>query len=222
MTERLVSVAGRLGCAPVLLGRPALLVADRPVSEIEAAWRDAAPRGCATANVPPEVVDVVLASSTFDSTTAIEEALRAVDSADRERSTAAAHPVHELPSGRLVGWWAPAAASDDPGPGFMAVPRQLTKDGHIWELRLDGSLSTVRDHVLVDEVDTRGPVLRVPGWVGEGMRHGSPSGILIERLAERANRVGIPIWVPNAEVGALPFLQGLPGRIWVDGPAGPG
>jgi len=40
-------------------------------------------------------------------------------------------------------------------------------------------------------------------------------------LAEAAHRRGLPLWVPNVDSIALRFLLGLPGTLWVDGPAVP-
>jgi len=63
--------------------------------------------------------------------------------------------------------------------------------------------------------------VRVPGWASRGLRPGSPAGLLVTRIAEAASRRGIPLWIPNVDQEGLRLVLGLPGTIWVDGPAVP-
>ncbi len=63
--------------------------------------------------------------------------------------------------------------------------------------------------------------VRVPGWASRGMRPGSPAGLLVTRIAEAASRRGLPLWIPNVDQEGLRLVLGLPGTVWVDGPAVP-
>jgi hypothetical protein len=81
----------------------------------------------------------------------------------------------------------------------------------------------VTDVVTADEVSGVQDVMavRLPGWLAHPLRPGSPAGLLAERIAEVAARRDLPLWIPGVDVDALRFVLGLPGTIWVDGPAVP-
>ena len=53
------------------------------------------------------------------------------------------------------------------------------------------------------------------------MRAGTPAALLVARLADAADRRGLPLWIPNVDGEGLRFALGLPGTLWVDGPAVP-
>jgi hypothetical protein len=69
--------------------------------------------------------------------------------------------------------------------------------------------------------DVEPPVARLPGWIGVSIGAGRPAGLLLERLAVAASERGVPLWVPNVDRMALNLVLGLPGTVWVDGPAAP-
>jgi hypothetical protein len=63
--------------------------------------------------------------------------------------------------------------------------------------------------------------VRVPGWASRDVRSGSPAGLLVTRIAEAAAGQNLPLWIPGVDEEALRLVLGLPGVIWVDGPAVP-
>ena len=63
--------------------------------------------------------------------------------------------------------------------------------------------------------------VRLPGWLARPLRPGNPAGLLAARIAEVAARRDLPLWIPGVDDAALRFVLGLPGTIWVDGPAVP-
>jgi hypothetical protein len=96
----------------------------------------------------------------------------------------------------------------------------MSEVGFRWRLRFpDGSQSEVVDALRTPSIP--GAALRVPGWFAGRLVAGRPIGLLAARLATVAERLGLPLWVPNVRPGALEFLLRLPGTLWVDGPAVP-
>lgn len=133
-------------------------------------------------------------------------------------------PVFELPSGRYVGSWSPDGRGDPPATGWRAVPRSVERLGHCWQVRWrEGEAETLVDVLDQRSEDDRdgGAVVRVPGWLSSDLGPGRPASILVERLARRAIRRGIPVWVPGVAAADLQFLLRTGARLWIDGPAVP-
>jgi hypothetical protein len=143
------------------------------------------------------------------------------DSASAPQETA---PVHELPSGEVVGRWgvSDSARVDETSGRWIAAPSALRPDGHRWRLRSPaGHVATVDDAVEPEVFDVATVAVRVPGWVTADVRPGSPAGILIERMARQAVRSGVVLWVPGVTEAALHLVLRTGARVWVDGPATP-
>ena len=132
-------------------------------------------------------------------------------------------PVFELPGGRRVGRWSPApVASSPPGREWLAWPEAETPVGHRWRL-----VDAMRgEWVLEDDpaglsATGEAPAIRIPGWLTEDLRRGSPSGVLVEHAARRSARLGRPLWLPELDRTGLEVALRLGPRVWVDGPAVP-
>ena len=223
LVDRLSVLAERLRCVPVVLPAPALLVADRSPAEIESAWRESTDNGGVGAPGPPVVQDVAGAVGSTEPAAAVARALAAMAEASARRLRP--QPVHELPGGRRVGWWAPELDPEgSPGDGWSAVPREPTPVGHVWQLGTGyGDWETVVDALDLDDDRTASaPLLRVPGWFAADLGRGTPAGLLVERLARDPRRAARPLWVPNVDFEGVQFLLSLPAPIWVDGPGVPG
>ncbi|MFV2072292.1 MAG: hypothetical protein ACC742_06530 [Thermoanaerobaculales bacterium] len=132
-----------------------------------------------------------------------------------------AQPVHELPSGRLVGSWTIGTVKN-PSSGWLGVPCSDGPPG-CWELHGEGGISMAEEVLTPAEVQRAGNAvaLRIPGWVARDMRVGSPAGLLVTALAGLAARSNRPLWIPNVHAEGLHFALRLPGTLWVDGPAAP-
>jgi hypothetical protein len=145
--------------------------------------------------------------------------------ADAARSAAPpvnALPVYELPSGRLVGWWAPQRLPVAPAEGFSAVPVGRSDSGLSWSLRLaPGHSELVHDVTDSAAIDEGAQIVRLPGQLATSLRRGSPAGLLVERMARAAARRGATLWVPHVDGEGLQLLLRLGARLWVDGPAVP-
>lgn len=224
MARLLAALAEALGVVPAVLPWPALILeAGGPTgSEIDAAWR----RLTSERRVLSEGVECIACGRPQDPGDSVAAATRAL-AADRTgcRPDPSAwgfpRPVHELPSGGRVGWWSPAGcAAEVGGEEWTAMPGEATAVGFRWQLQGAGRLPTAA-------VDTLGTVtgpaaaVRVPGWIAAGLGAGRPAGLLVERFASAAQRLGVPLWVPNVGAGALRYLLRLPGTLWVDGAAVP-
>ncbi len=224
MALLLAALAEALGVVPAVLPWPALILeAGGPTgSEIDAAWR----RLTSERRVLSEGVECIACGRPQDPGDSVAAATRAL-AADRTgcRPDPSAwgfpRPVHELPSGRRVGWWAPAAcAAVAGGEEWTAVPGEATAVGFRWLLQGPGGLPMAAADTL-GTVTGPAAAARVPGWIVAGLGAGRPAGLLVERLASAAQRLGVPLWVPNVGAGALRYLLRLPGTLWVDGAAVP-
>ncbi len=218
MALLLAELAEGLGVLPAVLPWPALLLPRGPTeAEIEAAWR----RLTADCHVLSQGVEQVPCDLQASRGEVVAAAVRSL----AERHTPLAdpalwgfpRPVHELPSGRRVGWWSPVAGAVAAGEGeWVAASEEATDAGYRWRLRArDGTERMVLDGF--GGMAAQGAALRVPGWIVGGLSAGSPAGLLVERLATVALRHGLPLWVPNLRSGSLRFLLRLPGTLWVDG-----
>ncbi|HOC44207.1 MAG TPA: hypothetical protein PKJ99_14415 [Thermoanaerobaculales bacterium] len=222
MAALLAALADVLGVLPAVVPWPALVMPAGPAEvEIEAAWR----RVTGERQLPSEGAEVIPVGRPRYHGDIAAAAMRAlldhVGRAPEPSSWSFPRPVHELPSGRRVGWWSPGDCDATAGEGeWVAVPAEASEVGFHWRLRFaDGGESEVVD--ALGTPSTLGAALRVPGWFAGGLAAGRPIGLLASRLAVVAQRLGLPLWVPNARPDALAFLLRLPGALWVDGSAVP-
>jgi hypothetical protein len=223
MARLLARLAEALGELPVVLPWPALVLPDRDHNEILDVWEAVIVR----AELVSEGVSVISCGSWQGHCGLASVAMAALVSAEDEAGPASEgfpRAVCELPSGRLMGGWAPAEPAFDrkSGSAWLAVPEAATRHGFNWRL-IGGEEQSGR--VGVQDVLACGagssPALRVPGWCASEAGAGRPAGLLVERLAADAHRRGLPLWVPNVDHELLQFLLRLPGTFWVDGPAVP-
>jgi hypothetical protein len=212
------SIRDALGVPSAVLPGPGLVVTGRSLNEVRAAAE-------ATCRViaPPPCPDLEVRTWRRGSAAeAVAWAAAAGDDGEwRSDDTA---PVHELPSGEVVGRWGVSASSvaGDGTGGWTAFPGSLRPDGHRWLLRSPpGDVETVDDAVELEVFDTATVAVRVPGWVTADVRPGSPAGILIEKMARQAARSGVVLWVPGVTEEALHLVLRTGSRVWVDGPATP-
>jgi hypothetical protein len=211
-------LAAALDAAPATVPWPALAIAGRDRDDIERAWDDVVEgSGADGASL---IVTGCEWPEDGDRLRAISELLISATNGVVAQAVKP-QPVHELPSGDPLGWWAPRVVATLPT-GWLATPGETTGSGRGWVLRggQGGVVAEVLLHAEVEAVaDER--AVRVPGWVTIGLRSGTPAGLLVQRLAESAARRGVPLWVPNLDAEALRFVLRLPGTLWVDGPAVP-
>lgn len=220
LTRLLADLAFALEAPVAILQWPALVVAERDERAIVEAWEELV----AGSNRAAPAVSV-LSPDPFAGEIVVDAyaALTAGSAAGGPSAPVPAQPVHELPHGRRVGRWA-LGASEPPGDEhWIAAPVEITSRRCRW--RLDGTEISgfVEEVVNGDEVAGLENVeaVRVPGWASRGLRAGSPAGLLVTRIAEAASRRGLPLWIPNVDQEGLRFVLGLPGVVWVDGPAVP-
>jgi len=220
MATQLAALAGQLGVLPALLPWPALLLSPRPTAEIHAAWD----RVVGEAGISSEGIEVIACDPREGHCGVVTTAMRSLASHVSEdkdpKESGFPKPVYQLPTGRLVGRWAPGEIDgytiDD---GFwFATPHSVSTAGFRWRLESSDASRWVDD---VLQIETGNNAVRVPGWVAHEAGPGRPAGLLIERLAAAAERSGVALWIPNADGSRLRFLLRLPGEIWVDGPAVP-
>ncbi len=204
--------------AAVLPG-PGLVVTGRSISDVRRAADEAArlvsPPPCPTLEV-----------RTWRRGSASEAVAWAAATGEGEPQSGSGYaPVHELPSGEVVGRWGVRPDDDVPtgGRGFTAVPASERPDGHRWHLLpAAGARRVVDDAVEPEAVDSATCAVRVPGWVTADLRSGSAAGILVDRMARRARRSGVVLWVPGVTEAGLRVILRTGARLWVDGPAVPG
>jgi len=220
LASLLCELAGRLRVPPAILAWPALLVAGRTRREVSAAWRECA-RGRSAPSQGLKFATVRRGSG--DAVAAAYRALVETGEGSERLRKALAEPVHELPSGQLLGRWAPSEAGEGDARCWLATPVASGSSRYIWKLRDGEREGRVAEVLTVAELaEVRGAVaVRVPGWAVRDLRPGTPAGLLVSRLAEHAARSSTPLWIPNLAQDALHFVLGLPGTLWVDGPAVP-
>ncbi|MDX2438389.1 MAG: hypothetical protein QNL88_15260 [Acidobacteriota bacterium] len=219
LSRLLAELAIGLRTPPAVVPWPALILADRSERQILDAWQPLA----AGAGRPADdlVVSEVapggrgVAASVYSALLEQVEHIRAV-------KTVSVEPVYELPSGKLIGWWASEPGPKRPGE-WVAAPVEISGPTCRWGLVGGGEKSEVEDVLEVDSLNRLEGVtaVRVPGSLTGGLRSGTPAGLLVQRLAEVAARRGLPLWLPNVDTEALRFALRLPGSVWVDGPAVP-
>jgi hypothetical protein len=220
LTERLLALAGLLQLPAAVLPWPAMVIAAAG-PELEAAWARVCAEGAALApslavhGVPGPVGPDEVVATAYRVLAAAPDGLGA-------EAAISPQPVHELPSGRAVGCWS-TGAGEVPDDAWLAVPAPSDTDTTPWRLLGADDRAVIIEVLLADDLDhvAGAAAVRIPGWVVADLRPGTPAGLLVARLAEAANRRGLPLWVPNVGSGGLRFLLGLPGTLWVDGPAVP-
>ncbi len=219
LASLLFDLAHRLRLPPAILAWPAMLVTGRTRREVGAAWKE---RPCGQPAPTQGLQALQVTRRGDDPLLAAYRALVEGGGESERQSRTLAEPVHELPSGRLLGFWAPCECKTVGG-GWLATPAARGASPATWVLRSEHRKRKIVEVLAAAEIaEVRdAAAVRVPGWATGDLRPATPAGLLVSRLAERAAREGSPLWVPNVEAQALHFVLGLPGTLWVDGPAVP-
>lgn len=208
MGRRLAEAAATLEVAAARLPGPALLLAGPGLAEVAERLDTSLFR---TIQLEVPIDDLSLLA-------------RLVEALAQERAAVGVQrePVFELPGGRRVGWWSAAPAEPPGGREWVAWPEAEVPIGHAWRVRWpDGSERVLEDALPGAEPTGSEVAVRLPGWLTEDLRRGSPAGVLVELAARRAARLDLPLWVPQVEPPGLQLLLRLGARVWVDGPAAP-
>ena len=219
LARLLAELARAMGSPPAVLPWPALVVSDRNEDQIRKAWK---PLASGPGKPADDLVVLDVAPGPQGVLAAVYSALINQQEEPRLNTGDVSEPVHELPSGRLVGWWAPESAPER-ADGWVAVPVETSGFKCRWELKGSDGATTVAEVTGPEdlaEIDGVAAV-RVPGSLTGNTGPGTPAGLLVQRLADAAALRGLPLWVPNVDTQALKFLLRLPGTLWVDGPAVP-
>ena len=218
----LTELAVTLGAPAVILRWPALVVADRDPGEIVGAWNEL---GEGRGTIGPCVSVLAMERETFESgfLEGVYAALAEGESTTVSPCEIPPQPVHELPHGRRVGWWLMRSAPDFQQEGWRATPIEPRAARCRWRLEGPDTSGTVEEVLSSEEVATVGDfaAVRVPGWASREMRPGTPAALLVTRIAEAASLRGLPLWMSGVDREGLRLVLGLPGVIWVDGPAVP-
>jgi len=222
LATMLAELAIALGVPASILAWPALVVAGRDATDIEDAWREIVSLGEA---VGPEISVLQVQADEIDGgiLDAVYGALLKASPTRGPSGSTQPQPIHELPHGRRVGWWWLEKAEAPEEDGWFVSPVEVTPSRCQWHLDGGEQSGTVAEVLTSEEVTELDGVVaaRIPGWASRGLRPGSPAGLLAARIAEAAARQGLPLWIPGVDEEALRFVLGLPGTIWVDGPAVP-
>jgi hypothetical protein len=221
MARELARLAEELGALPAVLPGPVLVLPASAASELDQAWQ----RILAADEVSTEGLAVIRFSAEPGHCGVAAAAMKALADPDAavefSPSPGAPFPVHELPSGSLLGAWMPPGSEAGFDKGWCARPAESTEVGFSW--RLEGF--EAEEHRMVEDVTASrqlaAPASRLPGWLAASVGAGRPAGLLAERLATAAARLQLPLWIPNVDQTALHLLLRLEGRFWVDGPAVP-
>jgi hypothetical protein len=218
--DLLAALAVSLAVPIAILQWPALVVADRDRDAIVKAWEglmaERGSLGPTLSFLPPLVIEKEVLVEAYS-------ALMAEKATDGSSNSVIEMPVHELPHGHRVGWWGLDVKKRTEEDGWIAAPVEVSSARCSWRLESAGTSGVVAEVLASDEIadleDVR--AVRVPGWASRGLRPGSPAGLLVTRIAEAASWRGLPLWIPNVDQKGLRLVLGLPGTIWVDGPAVP-
>jgi hypothetical protein len=199
---------------------PALVVADRDRAAIVKAWEELVAEN---RRAGPAVVLHPLEGIEGGVLDGAHAALIAGSAVGESSSPVAPQPVHELPHGRRVGWWGIGTSETSEDEGWRAAPVDVAPTRCRWRIDSFERSGFVEEVLTSDEIAGLEKVqaVRVPGWASRGLRPGGPAGLLVTRIAEAASRRGLPLWIPNVDHEGLRLVFGLPGVIWVDGPAVP-
>jgi hypothetical protein len=218
--DLLAELAVSLEVPAAILRWPALVVAERDRGAIIKAWEgliaESERAGPPLSVLAPIVIEKDALAETYS-------ALTAGTATDGSPNSVSEMPVHELPHGRRVGWWGLEVNKKPEGEGWIAGPVEVSSKRCRWRLESKETSGIVVEVLASEEIAELEDVLavRVPGWASRGLRSGSPAGLLVTRIAEAASRRGLPLWIPNVDQEGLRIVLGLPGTIWVDGPAVP-
>ena len=216
----LAELAVSLEVPVAILPWPALVLADREQGAIVKVWEELVGEsenlGPTLSILPRMVVENEVLVKVYS-------ALRAGPTTGGSSNSVPQMPVHELPHGRRVGWWGLDAKTRPEDEGWIASPVEVSSIRCRWRIESSENSGFVAEVLASEEIAGLEDVLavRVPGWASRGLRPGSPAGLLVTRIAEAASRRGIPLWIPNVDQEGLRLVLGLPGTIWVDGPAVP-
>lgn len=218
----LTELAAELGAPAAILGWPALAVADREPQVIVSAWEELA-KTSAVVRPPLEVISLEPEMLANGIHAGVYSNLAGKSSSGGLVGPVSPQPVHELPRGRRIGWWRIGERSEPEHGGWIATPTVENVTTCRWRIEGIERSGTVPEILAADQVAKSGDAMavRIPGWAARNLRPGSPAGLLAARIAEAAFRRGLPLWVPGIDEEALRFVLGLPGTIWVDGPAVP-
>jgi hypothetical protein len=222
LEDFITELAVDLEAPAVILRWPALVVAERDPEEIVLAWESLVEK---RATVSPSLSVRSLEPKAFENDL-LEEAYAALtgDSSDSKSPVSPPpQPVHELPHGRRVGWWLTRNDQKSEEEGWVAFPVEAGAARCSWQLEDSESPGTIEEVLGSEEVAgiDEAVAARVPGWASRDLRPGSPAGLLVTKIAEAALRRGLPLWIPGVDQEGLRLVLGLPGTIWVDGPAVP-
>jgi len=215
-------LAVALEAPAAILRWPALVVADRDPGVIVATWEEMAAKREA---IGPSVSVVTLEPKKLENGL-LEGAYAALAESSATAESLGQlppQPVHELPHGRRVGWWRKGSGQDPEEEGWVAGPVGAGAARCRWRLEGSESSGTIEEVLGSDEVGDvdEAVAVRVPGWASRDLRVGSPAGLLVTKIAEAASRRGLPLWISGVDHEGLRLVLGLPGTIWVDGPAVP-
>ena len=218
--DLLAALAVSLAVPIAILQWPALVVAGLGRDAIVKAWE-----GLMAERETPGPGLSVLSPLVIEKDILVEaySALMAENATDGSSNSVVEMPVHELPHGHRVGWWGLGVDKNLEDEGWIAAPVEVSSTRCRWRLESAGTSGVVAEVLASEEIAGLEDVLavRVPGWASRGLRPGSPAGLLVTRIAEVASRRRLPLWIPNVDQEALRLVLGLPGTIWVDGPAVP-
>ncbi|MBD3851933.1 MAG: hypothetical protein IFK93_11570 [Acidobacteria bacterium] len=218
--DLLAELAVSLEVPVAILPWPALVLADREQGAIVKAWEELVGEseilGPTLSVLPGMVVENEVLVEAYS-------ALMAGATTGGSSNSVPQMPVHELPHGRRVGWWGLDVNNIPEDEGWTAAPVEVSSTRCRWRIESSETSGSVAEVLAGDEVaDLENVVaVRVPGWASRGLRPGSPAGLLVTRIAEAASRRRLPLWIPNVDQEGLRLVLGLPGTIWVDGPAVP-
>jgi hypothetical protein len=222
LAERLLGLAEALEVPGALLPGPVLVAAGVSPSNVQRAWAASGGDDC----LALAVRTLAPGESNDDGVTQLLQVageLVGVGCLGARRSHRY-HSVYAVPSGERVGWWT-CADSPDPSRGWCAVPRVRSglASSVVWEVPADGGWipEVVRTDAIETTVESGAAVVRVPGWVAADLARGRPAALLLRALAEQAERSDVTLWIGNVGADGLAEVLGLPGRLWIDGPAAP-
>lgn len=204
---------------PALLPWPALLVGGRKQRAAATAWKRLLAEGHILAH-GLELRTAAFSLEKPDHLAAIYRVLLDGES-EADDDVHPPEPVHELPSGRRVGWWG-LERGQQPADGWFATVGPSNSKAR-WQLSGNEGPTVVEEVLTPAELRGVGEVaaVRIPGWVTRKLGPGTPAGLLASRLAEAAASLELPLWLTALDGEALHFALRLPGSIWVDGPAVP-